>query len=212
MKKIDIRPLPEHLDTLGETSRYLDTLNKNRIDQAPWKEYPYIPSTSFSAAYTKRSIALKYYVSEKSIKSTNIYPNRPVHEDSCVEFFIAFNNEAEYYNIEFNCTGTCSAGFGAERNTRRKISEENIATIRHETLIRPSSLQNENIYWELAVIIPVSVFQFHAISDLKNTTCKVNFYKCGDKLPEPHFLAWSNIDHPLPNFHLPEYFGYGYFE
>jgi len=31
-------------------------------------------------------------------------------------------------------------------------------------------------------------------------------------LDEPHYLAWSNIIAPEPNFHLPQYFGTLYFE
>ena len=32
---------------------------------------------------------------------------------------------------------------------------------------------------------------------------KANFYKCGDKLPVPHFLSWKPINVPAPDFHLP---------
>ncbi|MGH2565575.1 MAG: carbohydrate-binding family 9-like protein, partial [Ginsengibacter sp.] len=37
--------------------------------------------------------------------------------------------------------------------------------------------------------------------------CKVNFYKCGDKLPKPHFLTWNTVETEDPDFHAPEYFG-----
>jgi hypothetical protein len=42
---------------------------------------------------------------------------------------------------------------------------------------------------------------------LKGKTCRANFYKCGDDLPEPHFLSWNNIIADKPDFHLPQYFG-----
>ncbi|WP_207534499.1 carbohydrate-binding family 9-like protein [Desertivirga arenae] len=211
MKKINISLLPEHLITLKETSNYLDTLEKNEIKEVSWQEYPYSPNTSFSVAYTKNAIALKYYVQEKAIKALNIYSNQPVYEDSCVEFFIAFNDELEYYNIEFNCTGTCCAGFGKEKNSRKKISDRNIEKIRHETWIRSKGILEGDIYWELTVLIPLSVFQFHTLGNLLNSKCKVNFYKCGDHLPEPHFLSWTRINNPTPNFHMPEYFGLAHF-
>jgi hypothetical protein len=34
-----------------------------------------------------------------------------------------------------------------------------------------------------------------------------NFYKCGDKCMHPHYLSWSPIGLPEPNFHCPEFFG-----
>jgi len=34
-----------------------------------------------------------------------------------------------------------------------------------------------------------------------------NFYKCADKLQHPHWLNWSPVDFPKPNFHLPQSFG-----
>lgn len=24
---------------------------------------------------------------------------------------------------------------------------------------------------------------------------------------QPHYIAWNAVDHPTPNFHLPQYFG-----
>ena len=34
-----------------------------------------------------------------------------------------------------------------------------------------------------------------------------NFYKCADETMNPHFVSWSPIDLPEPNFHCPEFFG-----
>jgi hypothetical protein len=35
----------------------------------------------------------------------------------------------------------------------------------------------------------------------------VNLYKCGDKCDTPHFLSWSPIGLPQPDFHCPDFFG-----
>ena len=34
-----------------------------------------------------------------------------------------------------------------------------------------------------------------------------NFYKCADKTSKPHWLTWSVVDRPSPDFHVPESFG-----
>ena len=36
---------------------------------------------------------------------------------------------------------------------------------------------------------------------------RANFYKCGDKTAHPHYLSWSPIDTPKPDFHRPDFFG-----
>jgi hypothetical protein len=36
---------------------------------------------------------------------------------------------------------------------------------------------------------------------------RANFYKCGDKTSHPHWLTWSVVDKPEPDFHRPEFFG-----
>ena len=38
-------------------------------------------------------------------------------------------------------------------------------------------------------------------------TWRANFYKWGDKTSHPHWLTWSFVDHPTPDFHLPRFFG-----
>ncbi|MNL73189.1 hypothetical protein D3C87_1986170 [compost metagenome] len=40
-----------------------------------------------------------------------------------------------------------------------------------------------------------------------NQKFKGNFYKCGDKLEQPHYLSWSPIHLPHPQFHAIDFFG-----
>ena len=49
------------------------------------------------------------------------------------------------------------------------------------------------------VILPLDVSDPESI--------RANFYKCGDKTAHPHYLSWSPIDTPKPDFHRPEFFG-----
>ena len=54
---------------------------------------------------------------------------------------------------------------------------------------------------------PVKAFFHHKIKALKGKTIRANFYKCGDKLTVPHYLTWSTVGTPKPDFHRPEFFG-----
>lgn len=196
-------------NALQEISGELDKLERHVIRQAPWKAFPYKPDVSFAIAYTGDTILLKYFVEEKSIRVGHHTDNSAVHEDSCVELFIAFDDDEAYYNLEFNCAGTCLLGYGKNRQDRQLIDSRHIRKIRREAVIKSLADSNDQLVtWELTMAIPPGVFVYHPISSLKNRQCRVNFYKCGDKLPEPHFLAWKGIAAAVPDFHLPEFFGH----
>ena len=61
--------------------------------------------------------------------------------------------------------------------------------------------------WTMYIEIPKQALGFADHESLAGQKIRGNFYKCGDKTPEPHFLSWSPIDLPKPNFHVPEFFG-----
>ncbi|MFA5695554.1 MAG: carbohydrate-binding family 9-like protein, partial [Proteiniphilum sp.] len=42
---------------------------------------------------------------------------------------------------------------------------------------------------------------------LSRQQIRANFYKCGDETAEPHYISWSPIDLPAPDFHAPQFFG-----
>ncbi len=80
-----------------------------------------------------------------------------------------------------------------------------LASIRRRSSLgdRPFGLRREPTRWELRLDIPASVFGLPAFPGLE---ARGNFYKCGDLLPEPHFLSWAPIATPRPDFHRPEFF------
>jgi hypothetical protein len=198
---------------IAHLSFLLDSHETNVIGMAPWAGYGYKPDVRFAIAYGDDCIFIKYYVSEKSVRAIYKQPNEPVYKDSCVEFFVAFGDEREYYNFEFNCAGTCMVGFGAKRTNRKLLPETVIMTIRHQSLLKLVDNDGQgNIGWELTLMIPFEVFYHHSVTSLNDQQCRVNFYKCGDDLPDPHFLAWNNIKSTEPDFHLPEFFGEMKFE
>ena len=71
----------------------------------------------------------------------------------------------------------------------------------HSKPVRPTEA------WELALSLPYTLFQGTVLSPKPGDTMHGNFYKCGDELPEPHFLSWHPIHTPQPDFHRPDWFG-----
>jgi hypothetical protein len=72
---------------------------------------------------------------------------------------------------------------------------------------RSIAVQQGDFTWQLLVAIPYACFFAHQVSDLRGQTLFGNVYKCGDELPDPHFLSLFPIHTPTPNFHVPEFFG-----
>lgn len=181
----------------------MNSLPRQSLAFTPWPAFSYKPAVQFSIAYMAGAILLNYFVAEKSIRCAATEINGPVWEDACVEFFVSFDDTG-YYNLEFNCIGTALVGFGKEKAGRLLLPESVVRQVRCQATI---NRQPEGVTWELTAVIPLAVFVQHKLETLKGTVCKANFYKCGDALPEPHFLAWANIEAPAPDFHVPAFFG-----
>jgi len=211
MKQIEI-PYSEELNKdadLGEVSTFLDTLEFKKIDTQSWPEYRYKPDIKFAMAHSGDCIFIKFNVHEKFIQAIYRQNNEPVSKDSCVEFFIALDNSSVYYNFEFNCIGTCKAGFGTKnRKDRDYLPDKIIDSIGRRSLIKTGKQNSDGlISWELTVAIPAEVFCYNENLSFKGLQGRANFYKCGDNLPEPHFIVWNEVEAPKPDFHLPEFFG-----
>jgi hypothetical protein len=191
--------------SLEQISSFLDKEEKKLLAFAPWKAYAYRPDVRYTIAHGRDGLFLKYYVEEKFITAAHGRINDPVYEDSCVEFFISLDDKG-YYNFEFNCIGTCLAAFGIGREQRIYLPAGYIEKIRTQSLITRDGTKG-TMNWTLTLAIPFHTFKFHSLSSLSGMQCRVNFFKCGDSLPEPHFVTWTNIEAGEPDFHLPQFFG-----
>ncbi len=182
---------------------YIDTIN--------WPDYPYKPIVAFDTAYSDRYFYIRYFVKGFSLKAVYDKDDSNVHKDSCVEFFMQRVGEQEYINFEFNCIGTCDSGRRVSRDAKTSLSAEEYASIkRYSSLEEVAFPEKKGVYeWELLVAIPLSVMGL----DPKQMPEKIkgNFYKCADETEYPHFVSWSPIDLPSPNFHCPQFFGDIYF-
>ncbi len=208
-QQITIPYFPGQVTSMDNFIQKLDQGIKHPISNSPW-DYEFSGEAGFSIGYTDAGILLKFNIIEENVLAVYTKTNDPVYRDSCVELFISLNNDDAYYNFEFNSTGTCLAGYGPSLEERALLSPEKIKQINIISASFKSIVykEQEMINWQLTLLIPNQAFQFHEIESFKGKEAKVNFYKCGDDLPKPHFLCWNPItDTPEPNFHLPNYFG-----
>jgi hypothetical protein len=189
------------------TEGRVNYLNSYPINSVNWGAPPQVKA-SVRIANDNENIYLHYHVSEKNVLGRYQLINEPVYKDSCVEFFIAFDAKY-YYNFEFNCIGNVLAQYGTDRNNRKFLETSVVKSIKTDPSLGRDkvSILNTDLQWHLDIIIPVGAFQYSKLTSLAKTTARCNFYKCGDDLPEPHFLSWKPIISDTPDFHKPEFFG-----
>ena len=181
---------------------------EHQISFQNWVDAPQV-SAAFSIRHDNSSIYLYYRVEEPQVRAINKGFNSSVWEDSCVEFFIAFDGEKGYYNFEINAIGTLLGAYGPDRHQREWLSEDDLVQVRTSPSLGRMPIENldEHTTWTLEVNIPVRVLKFSQIDDLAGRDAHCNFYKCGDKLKQPHFLSWKQVILPTPDFHQPRFFG-----
>lgn len=198
--------------TSKDLSHSIDLLKRltfNSITCNNWEDqFPYTPKASFVIAHNGAELFIHFHVEEScTVARVNVDHGR-VYEDSCVEFFFA-PDEHGYYNFEFNCIGKMLLAYRKERKDSEPAALELM-----QQIIRFSSLgsstfseRKEDTSWDLTVVIPISLLFKHSYTSWKGVRGTANFYKCGDKLSQPHYLSWNPIENEKPNFHLEHYFG-----
>lgn len=213
MKQIKV-PYLKTLDVLDLSSiGFLmeDKAHRESISICNWEEYSYKPIVAFDIARGATELYIRYFVKGNSLKAVHATDNSPVHQDSCVEFFMKRVNDNFYMNFEFNCIGTCDAARRLSRDEKSSLSTDEYSRIRrYSTLRQEPFTEKTGVYaWELIVTIPFSLMGL----DPENLPEKIlgNFYKCADLTDFPHFVSWVPIDVPQPDFHRPEFFGEIYF-
>ena len=204
-KKVRIRHIPE-LEQFSENDfikAMLTHATEEKVACVNWPEYPYSPDVTVYIASSDTALCLLYKVKEEHVLGAVLENNGPVWEDSCVETFIKDPVGEGYYNIEVTCIATKLAAHRLSRTEFELFDAESISRIRCVSTLPHTQTDLSNKEWMVGEIIPFASLGLEKAPE----SLKVNFYKCGDKCRQPHFLSWSPIDLPTPNFHCPEFFG-----
>ena len=172
-----------------------------KIDQVNWADFPYRHEVTVYIGHCDQKLWLHYIVGNDFVRAINRNDQEPVWQDSCVEFFI--KQGGEYRNFEFNSLGICLSAIGSDRHARKFLNEANLARILRWPSLKLESLPSEDqpSEWSLTIAIPLELIGLET-----DNVFMANFYKCGDETKVPHYISWSPIKTPSPDFHRPEYF------
>ena len=162
-----------------------------------------------------------FRVQDHSILARQTQYNSWTCFDSCVEFFFRPKPDGGYFNLETSATGThllyyvrdwtpvgdYYADFTAIPEEDGRLFETRSSLAELVPQERPGDLT-----WFVQFRIPLAVAEKYcgSIGSLSGQRWTGNFYKCGDQLNPPHWLAWSPVT--SLNFHLPQCFGEVYVE
>lgn len=183
----------------------LSGLESHAIGNVNWQEFPYKPTVNFRMACSDKAVAILFEVKEDHVKAVAMEDNGPVWEDSCVEFFAQWPDGKHYTNFEMNCVGTLLAAKRTSRHDPAPFTPEQMSTIRRITSLPHETIDSKGAgqSWWAIEVIPFEAFGYSS----KPESFRANLYKCGDKCDQVHFLSWSPIGLPSPDFHCPAFFG-----
>ena len=179
------------------------------------------PRTEVRVLHDGANLHGLFRVQDHSILARQTQYNSWTCFDSCVEFFFRPKPDGGYFNLETSATGAhllyfvrdwtpvgdYYADFTAIPEEDGRLFETRSSLAELVPQERPGDLT-----WFVQFRIPLAVAEKYcgSIGGISGQRWTGNFYKCGDQLNPPHWLAWSPVT--SLNFHLPQCFGEVYVE
>lgn len=226
-------PLLSNYATVDEHAVYKVTRLSHPVEingiwnKAPWENVPALtidnhmgdtpehkPKVQAKVAYDEQAIYVIFRVKDQYVRCVTEQYQGSVYKDSCVEFFFTPASDVSkgYFNLEMNCIGTALFHVhNARRENVTKIPASDFAQVEVAHSI-PSVVNPEiktPLTWTVEYRIPFSIIDkyFDMTYPAAGVQWKANFYKIADDTSHPHWLTWSVVDLPKPDFHRPEFFG-----
>ena len=179
----------------------------------------HFPRAEAKLIFDDEAVFVMFRVQDQYVRAVAENHQDNVFEDSCVEFFFTPGTDVSggYFNFEINCGGTILFHFQTERGKNRIVipKEECEAIFCRHSLPRSVDPEiQEPVTWTVSYRLPIPLLEKYTkvTPPASGVQWRANFYKCGDKTSHPHWLTWSPVEAPKPDFHRPEFFGILEFE
>jgi hypothetical protein len=196
----------------------------NRMGEKP----KFKPVVEAKMMYDDQNLYVIFHVNDRYVRCVVTDINGPVYEEPAAEFFFSPDPQYpnRYFNLEINCIGTPLMHYndfekvenGKTVKTSTPLDENDIREIEIAHTISESIdpltqvIDTEitgPVTWTLEYRIPLSMLGKYSkiVHPAAGVEWKANFYKIAEKGNNIHFLTWSPVNNPVPNFHLPPFFG-----
>jgi hypothetical protein len=172
------------------------------------------PVVKAKMMYDNKNLYVIFQVNDRYVRCITKDYNGPVWEDSCVEFFFSpdHNLPERYFNLEVNCGGTPLMHYNIvpDKNIRiLDVSDIKMIEIAHSL---PQNIDPEipdPVTWTVEYRIPLILPEKYSVvtHPKPGVEWRANFYKIAENNSNPHFMTWAVVNHPVPKFHLPQFFG-----
>jgi len=189
------------------------------IDQVAGEHPAHFPSVQSKLAYDAAALYVIFQVADRYVRAVANHYQDQVFLDSCVELFFTPGEDISqgYFNLEVNCGGTALFHHQKGRNlddlpvSRADFEQVEIAHTLPK-IVNPEIA--EAITWVVEYRLPFAILSTYAHIDTPGPAVRwrANLYKCADGCSHPHWLTWSPVILPVPDFHRPEFFGHLMFE
>ena len=172
------------------------------------------PEAAAKMMYDDDNVYVIFRVKDRYVHSVVQDYNGNVSGDACVEFFFAPDStfRERYFNLEVNAGGTPLMFYVTKPwtgFTKLDSSEIKRIEIAHSLPKVVDPEITEPVTWTIEYCIPLSVLQRYSnvTRPKRGVAWKANFYKTASLSSNPHWITWSPVNNPKPNFHLPQFFG-----
>ena len=183
---------------------------KNMMGDTPL----FVPGTQVKMMYDESHLYVLFLVKDRYVRCRITECNGPVYEESAVEFFFSPDPEFpdRYFNLEINGGGTPLMrynDFRLQEHRFLKVEDIQKVDIAHSLprVVDPEVAMP--VTWTVECKIPLEMIESYAkvVRPQPGVEWRANFYKIAEKGTNVHFLTWSEVVNPVPNFHLPAFFG-----
>lgn len=175
------------------------------------------PLTQAKLAWDDDFVYVIFHVEDYYVRAVATEHQQMVCQDSCVEFFFTPGSEIKtgYFNLEVNSIGTMLMYHQMARGQDKCVlDDDDLAAIQIATSLPQGQRIDPEIQkptvWTVEYALPWRMLQRYAPVSPPTTgeVWRANFYKCADRTSQPHWLTWSKVPLPNPDFHQPSYFGF----
>ena len=174
----------------------------------------HFPKTKAKIGYDADAVYVAFRVNDQYVLATAQEHQDSVCRDSCVEFFFTPGTDTSkgYFNLEMNCGGTMLFHFQTiPRVDSIPVAAKDLKQIEiyHSMPQNVDTEITDAVSWKVAYRIPFDILKNYCEIEMPapGVIWRANLYKCADASSHPHWLTWTPVNLPKPDFHQPDFFG-----